>query len=88
MIDVVLMLRLARQNDLFIFLGDNIYADTRDIAVMKAKYAKLAAQPGFRRLRETTPLVVMEVKGMVCCGLGRVIERVRPTRPTMLSVMS
>jgi alkaline phosphatase D len=50
---------LARQNDLFIFLGDNIYADTRDMAVMKAKYAKLAAQPGFRRLRETTPLVAM-----------------------------
>jgi alkaline phosphatase D len=50
---------LARQNDLFIFLGDNIYADTRDAAVMKAKYAKLAAQPGFKRLRETTPLVAM-----------------------------
>ncbi len=50
---------LARQNDLFIFLGDNIYADTRDMAVMKAKYARLAAQPGFRRLRETTPLVAM-----------------------------
>jgi len=50
---------LARQNDLFIFLGDNIYADTRDMAVMKAKYAKLAAQPGFKRLRETTPLVAM-----------------------------
>ncbi len=50
---------LARRNDLFIFLGDNIYADTRDMAVMKAKYARLAAQPGFRRLRETTPLVAM-----------------------------
>lgn len=50
---------LARHNDLFIFLGDNIYADTRDMAVMRAKYAKLAAQPGFRRLRETTPLVAM-----------------------------
>jgi alkaline phosphatase D len=50
---------LARQNDLFIFLGDNIYADTRDMAVMKAKYAKLAAQPGFQHLRATTPLVAM-----------------------------
>ena len=27
--------------DLFIFLGDNIYADTEDMAVMKAKYKKL-----------------------------------------------
>ena len=50
---------LARPNDLFIFLGDNIYADTRDMAVMKAKYAKLAANPGFKKLRETTPLVAM-----------------------------
>jgi alkaline phosphatase D len=42
---------LARQNDLFIFLGDNIYADTRDMDLMRRKYAKLAAQPGFARLR-------------------------------------
>ncbi len=50
---------LARKPDLFMFLGDNIYADTRDAAVMKRKYAELAAQPGFARLRETTPLVAM-----------------------------
>jgi alkaline phosphatase D len=50
---------LARRNDLFVFLGDNIYADTRDMAVMRAKYAKLAAQPGFARLRETTPLAAV-----------------------------
>lgn len=47
---------LATKPDLFIFLGDNIYADTRDPAVMAAKYARLAAKPGFRRLRETTPV--------------------------------
>ena len=29
--------------DLFIFLGDNIYADTTDMAVMKSCYDKLAA---------------------------------------------
>jgi alkaline phosphatase D len=50
---------LARKNDLFIFLGDNIYADTRDMAVMRTKYEKLAAQPGFVRLRETTPLAAV-----------------------------
>jgi alkaline phosphatase D len=49
----------ARQFDLFVFLGDNIYADTRDMAVLKAKYAELAAQPGFARLRETTPVVAI-----------------------------
>jgi len=50
---------LARGNDLFIFLGDNIYADTRDMDLMRRKYAKLAAQPGFARLRGTTPLVAV-----------------------------
>lgn len=50
---------LARGNDLFVFLGDNIYADTRDMALMRKKYATLAAQPGFARLRETTPLVAV-----------------------------
>jgi alkaline phosphatase D len=40
--------------DAFVFLGDNIYADTRDPQVMRDKYAMLAAKPGFQRLRETT----------------------------------
>src|SRR5688572_8840023 len=46
----------AREPDLFVFLGDNIYADTRDMAVVKAKYAELAAKPGFQRLKASTPL--------------------------------
>jgi len=48
---------LAAQPDLFVFLGDNVYGDTTDMAVLRAKYAKLAAKPGFQRLRETTPIV-------------------------------
>jgi alkaline phosphatase D len=47
---------LAARPDLFVFLGDNIYADTRDMAVVKAKYAELAAKPGFQRLKASTPL--------------------------------
>jgi alkaline phosphatase D len=50
---------LARNNDLFIFLGDNIYGDSRDMSVLAAKYARLAAIPGFAKLRETTPVVAM-----------------------------
>ncbi len=50
---------LARQNDLFIFLGDNIYGDTRDMSVLAAKYAKFAAIPGVARLRASTPVVAM-----------------------------
>ena len=48
---------LASEPDLFVFLGDNIYGDTRDPAVLRAKYAQLAAQPGFRRLRERVPVL-------------------------------
>lgn len=47
---------LAAKPDLFIFLGDNIYADTRDPKVMAKKYAQLAAQPGFKKLRKSVPI--------------------------------
>ncbi len=49
---------LAAKPELFVFLGDNIYGDTRDMAVLRAKYAELAKQPGFAKLRDTTPLAV------------------------------
>ena len=42
---------------LVLMLGDNIYGDTRDPAVLAAKYAQLAAQPGFRRLRDRVPVL-------------------------------
>jgi alkaline phosphatase D len=41
----------AANPDLFIFLGDNVYGDTRDMAVLQGKYALLAAKPGFQRIR-------------------------------------
>lgn len=48
---------LAAEPDLFVFLGDNIYADTRDMAVLRAKYDQLAAVPGFAKLRASCPLL-------------------------------
>ncbi len=42
---------------LFVFLGDNIYGDTQDMDVMRAKYALLADQPGFRKLKQLCPVV-------------------------------
>lgn len=45
----------ADQPDLMIFLGDNIYGDTEDMDVLKAKYEKLGADSGFQRLRQTCP---------------------------------
>src|SRR5688572_24943552 len=42
--------------ELFLFIGDNIYADTEDMNLMRAKYARLAAVPGYRTLLETCPV--------------------------------
>jgi len=43
--------------DVFVFLGDNIYGDTEDMAVMRSKYATLAALPGFTELRGQAKIV-------------------------------
>ncbi len=48
---------IEERPDLFIFLGDNIYADTEDMELMRSKYAKLQADPGFARLRTTCPIM-------------------------------
>ena len=48
---------VAAKPDLFLFLGDNIYADTQDLDVMKAKYQKLAAVPGYQKLLKTCPVL-------------------------------
>ncbi|YCM46390.1 alkaline phosphatase D family protein [Verrucomicrobiaceae bacterium 227] len=48
---------LKHRPDIFIFLGDNIYGDTRDMEVLKKKYGELEAVPGFQKLREATPLI-------------------------------
>ena len=42
---------VAAGPEIFLYLGDNIYGDTRDMAVLQAKYAKLAAKEEFRQLR-------------------------------------
>lgn len=47
----------SQKPELFIFLGDNIYADTTDMAVMRAKYAKLKADAGFAKLMKTCPVL-------------------------------
>ncbi len=43
--------------DLFIYLGDNIYGDSRDMEVLKAKYQKLEAKPEFQKLRATAKVL-------------------------------
>jgi alkaline phosphatase D len=48
---------LQTKPDLFLFVGDNIYGDTEDMAVLRAKYGKLAAMPGYAKLREACPIL-------------------------------
>lgn len=48
---------VAAKPDLFLMIGDNIYGDSRDARVLKAKYEKLGARPGFKKLRATCPLL-------------------------------
>lgn len=45
--------------DIFIFLGDNIYSDTADQNVMRARYRELEESPGFQRLSETCRLLAV-----------------------------
>jgi alkaline phosphatase D len=47
----------ATRPELLLMLGDNIYADTEDMDVMRAKYARLAAMPGFKALRASVPIL-------------------------------
>ena len=44
---------ISAEPDLFLFVGDNVYADTEDMAVMRKVYEKQAAVPGFQSLRRT-----------------------------------
>lgn len=50
----ILTTATATAPDLFVWLGDNIYGDTEDMAVLQAKYDKQAAKPEFQALRAAT----------------------------------
>jgi len=45
------------QPDYFIYLGDNIYGDTRDSAVLASKYAQLASNPNYQYLKSKTKVL-------------------------------
>lgn len=48
---------VKQKPQLFLALGDNIYGDTTDMEVMKAKYAKLGAWPQYQQLLRTCPVL-------------------------------
>lgn len=50
---------LKQKPDAFIWLGDNIYGDTKDPKVLREKYAVLAQNPDFQALRSNTRLLAV-----------------------------
>lgn len=47
----------SKEPGLWIWMGDNIYGDTRDMDVLKAKYDKQFNQPEYADFREGTPIL-------------------------------
>ena len=43
--------------EFFVFLGDNIYGDSEDMQVLRAKYQQLGNQPGYKQLKATCPIL-------------------------------
>lgn len=43
--------------ELFIYMGDNIYGDTRDMQVLQQRYDTLGRRPEFQQLRAKVPLI-------------------------------
>ena len=48
---------VATRPELFLMLGDNVYADTEDMKLLRRTYAQLAAQPGYKKLQSTCPIL-------------------------------
>lgn len=44
--------------EVFILLGDNVYGDTEDMGVLRRKYARQNAVPGFKALRESGTVLI------------------------------
>ena len=47
----------AEKPDLWIWTGDNVYADTEDPEVFRAKYDKQLANPGYRAFIDSVPFM-------------------------------
>ena len=51
---------VVKQNpDLFIFLGDNIYGDTKDMNVLRAKYQSLGNKPSYQNLKKQCEILAI-----------------------------
>ena len=49
----------ATQPQLLMLIGDNIYGDTQDMTVLRAKYDRMLSNPGLAPILATTPLLTI-----------------------------
>jgi alkaline phosphatase D len=47
----------AQKPERFLFIGDNIYGDSEDMAVLKTKWKLLTDMPGYQKLKATCPIL-------------------------------
>ena len=48
---------VEHEPDLFVFLGDNIYGDTKVMDTLRAKYARLGKKASFKNLKSQVPII-------------------------------
>jgi alkaline phosphatase D len=48
---------VATKPNLFLFIGDNIYGDSEDMAVLRTKWNMLLGQPGYQQLKKACPIL-------------------------------
>ncbi len=47
----------SHRPNLFVYLGDNIYGDTRNMIVLRNKYRRLKGNPNYQNLKETSNVI-------------------------------
>ena len=48
---------VSHDPDLFVFLGDNIYGDSRNMDTLRAKYQRLGAKPSYQNLKKNVEII-------------------------------
>lgn len=48
---------VSHKPDLFVFLGDNIYGDTRDMKELRSKYDLLGSKSSYQNLKKNVPII-------------------------------
>ena len=48
---------VEHEPQLFVYLGDNIYGDTKDMSILEAKYNELGAKEEFKKLRKNVAVI-------------------------------